>query len=235
MMFIATILKPMASAQEGLEPGLRERKKERTRRLIADTARHLFGERGFEAVTVAEIARAAEVSEKTIFNYFPTKEDLFYSRLEAFEEELLAAIRRRDAGESILAAFIDFLLAPRGVLAIDSPDGDDEATRELRAITRVITESPALLARERQVFARYTDSLAALIADEAGAPADAIEPRVVANALFGVHRALIDHVRRRTLAGVRASEIARELRAEAERARALLERGLGDDHTIAGP
>ena len=147
---------------EAGEPvGLRERKKQRTRELIADTARRLFAERGFEAVTVAEIAREAEVAEKTVFNYFPTKEDLFYSRLEAFEDELLAAIRDRAPGASIVEGFAAFMREPRGVLAIgDEPDALDQ----LRTVTRVVTESPALLARERQVFDRYTDSLAALIA-----------------------------------------------------------------------
>ena len=66
--------------------GLRERKKQQTRELIAETARRLFAERGFEQVSVAEIARTADVSEKTVFNYFPTKEDLVYWRLESFED-----------------------------------------------------------------------------------------------------------------------------------------------------
>src|SRR3954447_5816797 len=95
-------------------PGLRERKKQQTRQLIADTARRLFAERSFEAVTVAEVARAADVSEATVFNYFPTKEDLFYSGLESFEEELLAAIRERKTGESVLSAFARFVLQRRG-------------------------------------------------------------------------------------------------------------------------
>src|SRR3954466_8282396 len=133
-------------------PGLRERKKEQTRRLIAETARRLFAERGFDAVTVGEVARAADVSEKTVFNYFATKEDLFYSGMEAFEDQLLAAIRDRAPGETVLAAFRRFLLQPQGVFAIE---GSDEATRQLRTVTRVITDSPALLARERQVLARY--------------------------------------------------------------------------------
>src|ERR671929_2130349 len=98
------------------ELGLRERKKQQTRQLIADTARRLFAERGFEQVTVAEVARAADVSEQTVFNYFPTKEDLVYWRLGSFEEELLATIRERQSGESALAAFRRFLLAQRGLL-----------------------------------------------------------------------------------------------------------------------
>src|SRR5215208_269044 len=171
------------------EQGLRERKKERTRQLIADTARRLFAERGFDAVTVAEIARESDLAEKTVFNYFPTKEDLFYSRLEAFEDELLSAIRERQPGETALDAFAHFMLQPRGVLAFgDSRDPD--ATQQLRTITRVITESPALLARERQVFARYTESLAALLAEESGAPAGSVEPVVAATSLLGAHRAL---------------------------------------------
>src|SRR3954454_18963520 len=131
-------------------PGLRERKKQQTRQLIAETARRLFAERSFEAVTVAEIARAADVSEATVFNYFPTKEDLFYSRLEAFEDDLLSTIRDRAPGETILAAFRGFLLDQGGVLTMRGPGGGDaEATEQLQTVTRVITNSPALLARER--------------------------------------------------------------------------------------
>jgi AcrR family transcriptional regulator len=165
------------------------------------------------------------VSEKTVFNYFQTKEDLFYSRLEAFEEELLTAIRERAAGETVLGAFRRFVLDPGGVFAMQS--GGD-ATERLRTITRVITQSPALLARERQVFARYTESLAALLAEETGAGTDDVEPRVVASALLGVHRSLIEFVRRRVAAGAGAPEIAAELPAQAERALALLEGGLGE-------
>src|SRR3954454_6135390 len=107
----------MAQIAGEFEVGLRERKKERTRQLIAETARRLFAERGFEQVTVAEIAREAEVAPATVFNYFPTKEDLFYHRLEAFEEELLGAIRDRGPGASILDAFADWLFGSSGMLA----------------------------------------------------------------------------------------------------------------------
>src|SRR5512132_38613 len=120
----------MATAQTS---GLRERKKQQTRQLIAETARRLFAERGFEAVTVAEVARVAEVSEATVFNYFPTKEDLFYVGLEAFEAELLAAIADRPTGESVLSAFARFVTTPRGLLAASDP----ESVERLAATTRV--------------------------------------------------------------------------------------------------
>jgi AcrR family transcriptional regulator len=213
------IFEPMAS-------GLRERKKEQTRDRIAQAARRQFGERGFEAVTVADVAREAEVAPQTVFNYFPTKEDLFYSRLEAFEDELLAAIRNRDPGTSVLDGFADFILQPSGVF--DLRASDDRAETELQTNTRVITDSPALLARERQIFDRYTDSLAALIADETGAGPDDVVPRAAAAALLGVHRALIAYVRRRVLAGASSRQIAPGLRSEAAAAVEQLRRGLGD-------
>src|SRR4051812_3567109 len=205
--------------------GLRERKKQQTRQLIATTARSLFAERSFDAVTVAEIARAADVSEATVFNYFPRKEDLFYSGLEAFEDELLSSIRERAVGESILAAFGRFVLAPRGLIAAKDP----EAAKRLAAITRVISESPALLAREQQIFAAYTDSLASLIAEETqrGGSSD-IEPWVAANALMGVHRALVAHTRRLILDGARGPRLAREIRKQGGKALGALEHGLGD-------
>src|ERR671935_3158860 len=106
--------------------GLRELKKEQTRELIADAAWRLFAERGFDRVTVAEVARAADVSEATVFNYFPTKEDLLYSRLEEFEEELLASIRERPEGEPLVAAFGRFVLQSRGLLSATDPETIDE-------------------------------------------------------------------------------------------------------------
>jgi AcrR family transcriptional regulator len=206
------------------ELGLRERKKQRTRELIAETARRLFTERGFDDVTVTEIARAAEVAQKTVFNHFPSKEDLVYWRLETFEDELLGAIRQRQPGESVLTAFGRFLLVPRGLLAEQDPD----AAEQLAALTRMITASPALLERERQLLERLTASLAELIVEETGAAADDIEPWVAASALMGVHRTLLDRTRRGVLAGRRGASLAAEVRSQAQRAIARLERGLGD-------
>jgi AcrR family transcriptional regulator len=201
--------------------GLRERKKEQTRQLIAETARGLFAERGFDHVTVAQIARAADVAEQTVYNYFATKEDLVYWRLASFEDELMAAVRERAPGETALDAFWRWIQRQNGLL-------DERPVSEgLLAIARVISESPALRVREQQVFERYTESLAALLAAETGEDADAIEPWVAANALMGLHRALVAYARGRVLAGARNPELARDVRARAEEARATLAAGLG--------
>jgi AcrR family transcriptional regulator len=207
-----------------VQPGLRERKKQQTRDRLTEAARRLFVERGFEAVSVAEVARSADVSEATVFNYFPTKEDLVYSRLERFEDELLAAIRDRAPGETILAAFGRFVLEPRGFLAAR----DAAAATRLVEISRMIAASPALLARERQIFDRYTRSLAALIAEQTAAREDDPAPAVAAAALIGVHRAMIEHVRRHLLAGDDdLRRLRRGVRTVGTRALALLEGGLG--------
>jgi AcrR family transcriptional regulator len=202
--------------------GLRERKKQQTRELLADTARRLFSERGFERVSVAEIARVADVSEKTVFNYFPTKEDLVYWRLESFEDELLATVRSREVGESVLDAFGRFVRQPRGMLG----QYDREARERLAALTRMIVDSPSLLAREHQILEGYTASLAGLIAEETEAEPGGVEPWVAANALMGVHRRLIDFTRGRIIAGARHPDLAAEVLAEADRALALLAGGL---------
>ena len=209
----------------GTSQGLRERKKQQTRDTLRTVARGLFVERGFEHVTVAEVAEAADLSEATVFNYFPTKEDLFFGGLEAFEEQLLDTIRLRGSDETVLTAFGRFVAQPRGLLAAKDP----ESVERLAAITRVIDECPALLAREQQIFARFTDSLAALLAAERRSPAGAVEPWVLANALMGVHRALVSYTRSRIVAGARNPRLSRDVRAQAHGALAALERGLGAD------
>jgi AcrR family transcriptional regulator len=185
-----------------------------------ETAHRLFSERGFDSVTVAEVARAADVSEGTVFNYFPTKEELFYGGMEAFEAELVEAVRGRPPGESVLAAFRRFLLARSVRLA------DEERAEVITQASRIIGASPALQAREREVVAQYTDSLAQLIAEETGARLDDAEPVAVAHALMGVQRALQGYVRAEVLAGKRGPELAADVKAQGRRAFARLEKGL---------
>jgi AcrR family transcriptional regulator len=206
----------------GAELGLRERKKQQTRQLIAETALRLFAERGFEGVPVVEVARAANVSEGTVYNYFPTKEDLVFDRMESYEAALLEAVRHRQPGESLLTAFGRFVVERSVRLTAEG------VSEVIATAARMITASPALQTREREIIARYTQSLAALIAEETRAGPDDVEAWVVANALMGVHRALLDDARRRVLAGRRSPRLAAEVRSGAERALARLERGLGD-------
>lgn len=204
------------------ELGLRERKKRETRRQIFDAANRLFVERGFDAVAVAEIARAADVSEVTVFNYFPTKEDLFYGGMQFFEEDLIDAVRSRPRGKSALDAF------RRRVLE----GADGLATRArvdaIRKAAKTISASPALVARERDIVDRYMRQLAAVLAGETGAAPDDVEPLGAAGALMVVHRMLVDHVRNQVLAGRRGSELVEDFRSQTRRVFQRLEHGLGD-------
>ncbi|MPZ86201.1 MAG: TetR family transcriptional regulator [Actinophytocola sp.] len=202
------------------EPGLRERKKQQTRRTIIDTATRLFAARGFEQVPVAEVARAADVSVATVFNYFPTKEDMVYDGMDDFEAALVEALRQRPAGERMLDTFRAFVLRPHSL--VDHP----EAVARIAAIARVVKDSAALQARERLVFDRYTRALADLVAEETSAKPHDVEPWVVANALMGVNRALKDFVHDQALAGRTGKQIAKDVLAQGRRALALLEAGL---------
>ena len=213
--------------------GLRELKKRQTRELIADTAWRLFADRGFDRVTVAEVAREAQVAEATVFNYFPTKEDLFYHRLEAFEAGLVDAVGAREAGEPALAAVRRYLLESGGLLT-EAAAGDPDAVAQLRTVNRVIAASPALQAREQRAIASSTNRLAELLAAETGAAADDVTARTAANALLGVQRALVDHVRRRVLADDEPARLADDVRELARGAFALLEHGL-DDYAAKPP
>jgi AcrR family transcriptional regulator len=202
------------------EPGLRERKKQQTQQLILDTATRLFDQRGFDGVTVAEIARAAELSEMTVFNYFPTKEDLVFGKMEFFEEQLVVAVEQRDPGESAVASFGRVLIA-----GIDQPAARADMIAKAATLIRA---SPTLQAREREVRARYTARLAHLFTAEAGAADDDIEAWAVASALMAVHQGLLQYVRDAVLAGRRGTRLTTDAAAQASRALSRLESGLAD-------
>jgi AcrR family transcriptional regulator len=204
--------------------GLRELKKEQTRELIGDTAWRLFAKKGFDSVTVAEVAREARVAPATVFNYFGTKEDLFYWRLESFGTRLVDAVESRPAGWSALVAFRQALTDQDGLLSAASA-GNRVAAGQLRTVNRLIASSPALLAREQQALVWLAGALAASLAADTG---DDFLASAAANALVGVHRALLTYVRRRVLAGDDLSGLSAEVQARADAAFGLLGRGLGD-------
>jgi AcrR family transcriptional regulator len=196
--------------------GLRESKKLHTRQLLADEAMRLFATRGFDRVTVAEVAAAAGVSAKTVFNYFPTKEDLFFDEVPKREAALLAAIHDRAPGESILAALRRLQLAecPR----LCSPG--------FATFARIIEESAALQAKELDVMARFSQVLAEAIRAELGV--DERDARVAAGLLVSVHRQVFRAARKQALAGKHGPAAVRRLRGDLSRAYQMLEHGLGD-------
>jgi AcrR family transcriptional regulator len=195
--------------------GLRESKKLATRRELADTAMRLFVERGFDHVTVSEVAAAARVSEKTVFNYFPTKEDLFFDEVPERQAALIAAIRDRAPGESIVAAL-------RRLQAADCPR---LCSAGFAVFARIIEESPALQAKELEVMAQMTELLAGTIREELGV--HEVDAKVAANMLVGVHWQLFRNARAQALAGRYGPAAVRRLRSDLDRAYRLLEHGLG--------
>ena len=196
--------------------GLRESKKLRTRQEIADKAMELFVKRGFDHVTVAEVADAAGVSEKTVFNYFHTKEDLFFDEVPAREAALVEAIRNREPGESVVARLRRLHVGQCGRLT--SPG--------FATFARVIEESSALQAKELAVMARLTEVLARAIRDELGV--HELDAKIAANALVSVQWQLFRNARAQALAGRHGPGAARRLRGDLERAYRLLEHGLGE-------
>ena len=203
------------------QKGLRERKKEQARQAIVAAALRLFDQLGFDRVTVADVAAAANVSEKTIFNYFATKYDLVYDQDEAAEEELLRAVRERAPQTSVLAAVGTFLLDRYG-----SPYTREES-EALAATARIIRGSPTLAARGQLILRRYARSLAAAIAEEIGADAEDVEPRLAAHALIALQRTLLESALSKALAGKKGHRLGSDVRADGERALALLEQGFG--------
>jgi len=190
------------------------------RERIVDAAADLFTERGFEAVSVLEIARRAGVVEKTVFNHFPGKEALVFEADPPVREALLDAVRRRPVGESVAAAAGSFVVSAVGLL------GTPQAAEGVAAMARVVRGSRTLQVREREILAELTDALAALIAEETKTPAGGIEPWLAAAAVLGLYAALLELARDRVLAGVTGPELAAELRAQGQRGLALLQFGL---------
>ncbi len=166
--------------------GLRERKRRRTRAAISDAAMGLFLARGFEQVSVVEIAAAAEVSEKTVYNYFPVKAELVFDAGDELLAELLDALDQRPTGAPALDGVRAFVARRAERAAAASPPPPGPWFREL------IAASPTLQAYRREMFARWEHSLAAALARDTDTAASAAEPFVVAVAVIGVLRAALE-------------------------------------------
>ncbi|MCP3798384.1 TetR/AcrR family transcriptional regulator [Allokutzneria sp. A3M-2-11 16] len=201
--------------------GLRELKKRQTRENISNHATRLFLERGFDAVTIAQVAAAAQVAKMTVTNYFARKEDLALDLHDVFVDLPAGTVRDREPGESALAALRRAYLAGiaerNPIIGFSGPE-----------FARMITDSPALVARLREFHDDREKALAVVLAEETGAEPDDIRPRVAAAQLAAIHRLLFDETLRRTLDGHDNDEIARIVDGYARVAFGALEPALGD-------
>ncbi|MEU1228748.1 TetR family transcriptional regulator [Streptomyces sp. NPDC005828] len=185
--------------------GLRERKKRQTKQRISDIATGLFLERGFQAVTVAEIAEVADVSVNTVYNYFPAKEDLFLDRMEGITHRLARMIRGRDAGESAAQAVLREI---RGHVTAVSPayglmDGYAD-------FMRVIDEAPTLQARLMTLQQEVRRVTVAALREEVGAGPEDPMPLLVGGQIAWIQGALVEFISDRMTAGGKATAVSRE-------------------------
>nr|ADE34502.1 SsfT2 [Streptomyces sp. SF2575] len=203
--------------------GLRERKKLRMGELISETAVALFLRYGFDRVSVADVAAAAEVSKKTVFNYFPSKEDLVLYPIRDHVDEPARVAGSRTAGESPIAALRRHFVA--GLEAGDPITGLADYS-EFLAFQRMVMGTPSLKLRLMEQWINSEDSLAHALAEALGESPDAIAPRALASQIIAVQRTLTVRNVERMLAGSRPADILAECTAEAELAFDLLEKSL---------
>src|SRR3954453_12198576 len=201
--------------------GLRARKKRVAREAIAATARRLFAERGFDTVTVAEIAAAADVSEKTVFNHFPTKEDLAFAGREEGIKRLVADITERPPGVSVLDVFRALTTA---VIDEFVASGDED----LLAVAKIIRHSRALQERLTVGWESGAAAITAAIAETSGAADDDLMPGIVARTLWWTHRSIFHAALHGLLSGEDGDRLAARLRAAADRAYDQLADGLAE-------
>ena len=184
--------------------GLRELKKARTRQLIADVAARLFAEHGYEQVAVSDVAREAEVSEQTIYNYFQTKEQLVTDRDQQVQDQLTDLIRGRAPGVSAAAAIRAYVLA-----SVDAiPKIPPEVWRG--EVGNLAVTSPTVHRLSLEMTDRQADAIADAIRDTTPVLKEVAKLQGIA--LASVYQIIFSHAGRRTKEGQTQTEIADELR-----------------------
>jgi AcrR family transcriptional regulator len=215
--------------------GLRERKKRLMRQQLSDTATEMFVQRGFDAVRVAEVAQACGVSEKTVFNYFPTKESLVMDRLDA----TMDAVRTGFADPAIppvqaaLRILADELAGMTSWLAAQADP--ILAGRKVQQYGNLIRTTPSLRAHQHTMLARLIALAAGVLAERVGLAEDDPEPQIAATALIGLWQI---HFRalRKYLDGTRTPDrVHRAVTADVRRAAGLIESGLRTFGAGPGP
>jgi len=217
--------------------GLRERKKRLMRQQLSDTATQMFLERGFDAVRVAEIAGACGVSEKTVFNYFPTKESLILDRLEATVASLRTGLA--EPGVSPVEAALQILDGELGAMTswLVAQDDPVQAGATIRRFGALIQATPSLRAHQSDMMDQFTTVAAAILAERAEMSADDPEPLIAATALLGLWRVQFQSLTK-YLDGTRTpGQVRQAVTADVRRAARLIDTGLSSfgASALAGP
>jgi AcrR family transcriptional regulator len=203
--------------------GLRERKRRLTRHLISDAATAMFASRGFDAVKVSEIADRVNVSMKTLYNYFPTKESMVLDDADELIESLAAALRDRQAGMSITDAFVGALEA--SMHGFDLLD-DELAAHVATTFAAMVRQTPALHAQWLEIQDRLARVTAEQLALQAGTDPTDPQPAVAGWALAGLVQVDMDSRVRHIRAGRRGAQLRDAVASDVRQAAELLETGL---------
>lgn len=186
------------------ETGLRERKKAKTRQHIADTAALLFGSHGYDEVSIGDVARAAEVSDQTVYNYFPVKRDLVFDRVDEFRQRLYRAVVGRQAETSPAEAL-------RALAHIDVERHRGSVPEEARGELPALCASSAEMRRfALEMFDEQAETVAAAIVETCPA-VHPVVARAHAAALVSVFQLIIDRTGRSVLACEIPGAVADEL------------------------
>ena len=213
--------------EEPAGEGLRERKKRLLRQRLSDTATEMFLERGFDAVRVAEIAEACGVSEKTVFNHFPTKESLVLDLGETTLDSLRTTLPNPDLSpvEAVLEILSAELAAITSWLAAQpNPAEAKAALLRFAALTR---STPSLRAYHRDMTDQQVTVAAEILAQRAGTTPEAPEPRIAAAALLALWPLQFQALHRHLNRAETPERLYEEVTAEVRRAARLLDTGLG--------
>jgi AcrR family transcriptional regulator len=209
--------------------GLRERKKSQTRRVIAEAALRLFRARGFDTVTVDEVAQAAQVSKKTVFNYFPTKEDLLFPRADRREELLVEALAAVGPQLSLVESFRQLCL--RQIRAVERLRHEVEQGEQ--SVFEMVHRHPALRRKLHENDARLTRRVAEGLAELSGRPVEDPVVVTVSETLLAAQQSLYRNLRARVAAGGSDEEIAADYRDDVHRLFDLLAHGLDAEDAFA--
>jgi AcrR family transcriptional regulator len=215
--------------------GLRERKKRLMRQQLSDTATRMFLERGFGAVRVAEVAEACGVSEKTVFNYFPTKESLVLDRLEA----TMASLRGGLADPAIPPVEAALRILDRELRGMtDLLAGQDDPGEAAQAILRfgdLIRATPSLRAYQSDMMDQFVSVAAQILAARAAMEAEDPEPQIAARALLGLWHVQANSLRKHLRSARPPARVHELVTADVRRAAWLLGTGLSSFASPAPP